>query len=466
MTEYDLLVIGGGPGGLGAAIEAASLGGRVAVAESGPLGGACLNWGCIPTKALIHAAKVTQTIRTAGHFGIDIGTPRPEWPAVVSRIRHVVADLQHEPAELARLGITRLAGTARFGSDKQVLVRTADGEQTVTAAAVIIATGARPIVPRIPGLTACQPIHAWQLLQLNRAPARLAIIGGGPEGVEFAQACQRLGITVTLVEQTSRLCGREEGEFSQELAERLMDEGVDVRLGSTVHRAEATLTGKALYLDSEARHPVEVDLILLAAGSRPNTADLDLGRAGIAHTASGITVDAQLRTSVPHVYAIGDVIGPPMLAHKADYDGIVAARNAVGHAQMRANHKLVPRVTFSDPELASVGLTEAEASSRGYGVAVGRCRFADIGKAQAIGETLGGVKIVVDAATRHILGVHIFGAQADVLINEAVLAMRYCRSVGALSEVATMHASPTLSQALTRAADDVDDVDTIVGYAA
>ncbi|MBC7545910.1 MAG: NAD(P)/FAD-dependent oxidoreductase, partial [Candidatus Sericytochromatia bacterium] len=218
--------------------------------------------------------------------------------------------------------------------------------------------------------------------------------------------------------------------------------------------------------EADARHPLEVDLILLAVGSRPNMGDLALDRAGIAHTSTGITVDAELRTSLSHVFAIGDVIGPPMLAHKADYDGVIAARNAVGHAHLRANHRLIPRVTFSDPELASVGITEADAVSRGYQVAIGHCRFADLGMARAIGKTLGGVKIVVDAATRHMLGIHILGASADVLINEAALAMRYCRSVGALSEVATIHASPTLSQALTRAADDIDEVDTILDRAA
>ncbi|MBC7544288.1 MAG: FAD-dependent oxidoreductase, partial [Candidatus Sericytochromatia bacterium] len=249
MAEYDLLVIGGGPGGLGAATEAAGLGARVAVVEPGALGGACLNWGCIPSKALIHAAKVAHTIRTAGHVGIEIGTPRPEWPAIVARIRRVVADLQHDNDELAQKGITRLTGRARFASPTQIAIKGPDGEATLQPKAVIIATGARPIVPRISGLAACQPLQAWQLLELDRAPARLAIIGGGPEGVEFAQACQRLGMTVTLIEQASRLCSQEEPEFSLELAERLMDEGVDVRLGSSVHRAEMTATGKHLYLE-------------------------------------------------------------------------------------------------------------------------------------------------------------------------------------------------------------------------
>jgi pyruvate/2-oxoglutarate dehydrogenase complex dihydrolipoamide dehydrogenase (E3) component len=322
---------------------------------------------------------------------------------------------------------------------------------------VIIATGARPLVPAIPGLAAAHPLHAWQIFDLPKAPARLAILGGGPEGVEFAQALQRLGVTVTLIERASRLVSKEEAEFSLELAERLSDEGVDVRLGSTLHHVETDDGAIQIYLESEARHPLEVDAILLCAGSKPAISDMGLERVGVRHDATGITVDAFLHTSAPRVWAIGDAIGGPMLAHKADYDGIIAARNAIGHATVRASHKVIPRVTFSDPELASVGLTEAEARSHGFRVAVGRCRFTEIGKAHAIGETGGGVKLVVDAETRHILGVHILAPEANLMINEAALAMRYCRSVGALSEVATIHASPSLSQALSRAADLVDD---------
>jgi dihydrolipoamide dehydrogenase len=260
-----------------------------------------------------------------------------------------------------------------------------------------------------------------------------------------------------LIERASRLVAREEAEFAIELAERLMDEGVDVRLGSTLHHVETANGVKHLYLEAEARHPLEVDAILLCAGVKPNLADLGLDRAGVSYDATGIAVDAFLRSSSPRVWAVGDVTGSPMLAHKADYDGVIAARNAVGHATVRAIHKVVPRVTFSDPELAGVGMTEADAVSRGFQVAIGRCRFSDIGKAHAIGETAGGVKLVVDGATRHILGVHIFGPDANLMINEAALAMRYCRSVGALSEVATIHAGPSLSQALSKAADHVDE---------
>jgi dihydrolipoamide dehydrogenase len=457
MAEYDLLVIGGGPGGLAAAFEGVALGAKVAVAEAGRLGGTCLNWGCIPTKALVQAGKVAHTIRTADQFGIEVGTPRPEWGPVLQRIRRVVADLQHTEAEVSQHDFDVVKGRARFVDPERVRVMGDGLDETVRAKAVIIATGARPLKPAVPGLAEAEPLHAWQIFDLPRAPARLAILGGGPEGVEFAQALQRLGVTVTLIEQSSRLVPREEAEFAIELAERLTDEGVDVRLGSTLHHVETQGGVKQIYLEAEARHPLEVDAILLCIGARPNLSDLGLDRAGVTYDATGIAVDAFLRTSSPHVWAVGDVIGAPMLAHKADYDGVIAARNAVGHASVRASHKLVPRVTFSDPELAGVGLTEAEAVSRGYEVAIGRCRFADIGKAHAIGETGGGVKLVVDAATRHILGVHILGPEANLMINEAALAMRYCRSVGALSEVATIHASPSLSQALSRAADNVDE---------
>lgn len=463
MAQYDLLVIGGGPGGLTAALEAGAQGARVALAEPGPLGGACLNWGCIPSKTLIQAGKVARWIDRAADVGITVYHAHTDWSAVLKRVRRVIAELQHEPGSLAQMGIDHLQGRARFVGTRRVRI-TGESTTDVQARSIIIATGARPITPKIPGLADSMPLHAWQLWDHDKPLGRLAVLGGGPEGVEFAQACQRLGANVTLIERQSRLLHREEPELSNELCQCLSREGVDVRLGSEVQRVEVADGSKRLFMDG-SRLPLEVDTILLCIGARPALQDLGLDDAGIAYSETGITVDPHLRTSQPHIWAVGDVTGAPMLAHKAEYDGLVAARNALGHDSVRANHRLVPRVAFSDPELASVGLLEHEAAARGYQVAVGRYRFADLGKAHAIGQTAGQVKIVVDAQTRHILGVHILGADAGTLINEAALAMRYGRTVGCLTEIATIHASPTLSQALSRAAENVGSEDRGEGSA-
>lgn len=447
----DIAVIGGGPGGYIAALRAAQLGANVALIERQYLGGVCLNEGCIPTKALLRSAEVYEVIRRAGEFGVRVGEPQVDWPAMQARKEGIVRQLVSGVGVLLKkAGVTVLQGHGRFTSPRSVIVE-GIGE-TVEADKFIIATGSRSATLPVPGLDSPAILDSTAALHLAELPRSMIVIGGGAIGVEFASLFNSLGLDVTLVEMLPRLLP-------------LMDAGLGDALARSLKRRKIkVLTGTRLKQVREASEQLEVEVegrsgpqtlqgekMILAVGRRPNVEDIGLEEAGVRFSSKGIPVDERMCTNVPHIYAIGDVVGGLMLAHWASHMGIVAAENALG-GQVKLNDRVVPKCVFSSPEVASVGLSEEEARDKGYDVRVGLFPFLANGKALAQGETEGSVKIVAEGKYGEILGLHIIGPHASDLILSGGLALTLEATLDEFK--ATIAPHPTLSEAITEAALD------------
>ncbi len=422
---YDLVVIGGGSGGLTASIMAGRLGAKVLLVDRERLGGDCLHHGCVPSKALIASARRAHAVRTAGGFGLEVEAPRVDFRAVMARMRGIREDIgtHDSPEAVAEHGVEVAFGGARFLGPHRLRV----GEREVQAKRVIIATGAGP--RRIPLSHPAPIIDYTQLFDLEALPERLLVVGGGPIGCELGQAMGRLGARVTLLQRGPRLLPRAHPEASWLVQAALEDEGVEVHTGNP---------DAAGY---------QADLVLLAVGRRAHFEGLGLEDAGVAHTERGITVDEALRTSQSHIYAVGDCNGGPQFTHWAEHEARVATRNALfrGRAQRRAP---LPAVTFTDPEVASVGPLLDDA---GPGAEAHRVPMDKVDRAVCDGRSEGFLEVVVDAKGRAI-GAHAVGHGAGELLPEWVLAIRQrlrLRDVGA-----AIHAYPTLTRANRRAADE------------
>ncbi len=451
--DYDLGILGGGAAGLTAAIGAARLGAAaVLVEKSAALGGDCLHTGCVPSKTLIRAAEVWSLARRAREFGLpEVALPRVRLAAVMDRVRSVIAavECRDSPETLRRLGVAVRFGAPRFVDARAVSV---DGAR-LTARAWIVATGSRPALPPVAGLTDVPFVTSDTVFSLAELPGRLLVLGGGPAGVEFAQAFGRLGSRVTLVEYEDQLLGAEDADVAGIVRGRLEAEGVTVlvgteavgafRSGSAVRLRVAPSRGKG-----EPR-TIEGDVLLVAAGRRPNVEGLDLGAAGVAFSARGIPADARMRTNVPHIYACGDVNGVLPFSHVAAYEAGVALVNAVLRIPRRANYAKVPWVTYTDPEVASVGLNEKQAQAAGAAYRVVAASFGEVDRALAEGETGGTIKVLV-APSGRLLGCQIAGARAGELIHEWVPAVGKRTRLSALA--AAVHAYPTLSEISKKAA--------------
>jgi dihydrolipoamide dehydrogenase len=456
-TSYDLVIIGGGPAGYVGAVRAAQLGLRTAVVERAKVGGICLHWGCIPTKALLHAAELVEHLRGAAALGVDAGPVTINFIKMQERKAAVVEGLHKGTQFLLRKNkVDVFNGTARFAGPTQVRVALADGsETTLEAAHTMIATGSAP--RSIPGVTidnATRVIDSTGVLALEHVPASLAILGAGAVGVEFASLFRALGTEVTVIELLPALVPLEDPEIGKALERVFSRKGIKVHTGATAKSVAIRADGVDVTVEKAgATSTVSAEYLLVAVGRAPLIDALGLDAAGVQVERGAVKVDPHFRTSTPHIYAVGDVIGGPYrLAHVASDEAVHAVETIAGQAPVPIDYNAVPRPTFSIPQVATMGLSEPQAQEQGHQVKVGRFQFAANSKAAIAGERDGFVKVVTDASTGELLGIHMIGPSVTELLAEGVAA-RYLE--GTVHELgAAVHAHPTLAEALKEAALD------------
>ena len=448
----DLIIIGAGPGGYPTAVAAALAGLQVTLIESKHLGGTCLGEGCIPTKTLCRSAEVADTLRDSQTYGITLpeGTmPQVNLPAVIERKDQVIATLRQGIKSLMRTpGITLLEGTARFVDDHTLSVSTAEGEQTLTAPHIIIATGSESRSLPIPGAQLPQVVDSTALLACTDMPRHLCVIGGGVIGLEFASIFRSFGAEVTVVEYAPEVLPRFDKDMAKRLRTSLKRRGITFHVGAAVTAIEATADGQTQvkFTRKGKEEAIVADRVLMAVGRGPRLEGLNLSAAGIAHTPRGIEVDEWMQTSVAGVYAIGDCNGRCQLAHAATYQGKQALRHLLGQTERPIRLDIVPSAVFTVPELATVGLTEEECQAQGIAYTVRKANYLSNGKAQSAATTEGLVKQLYDSTTGRLLGAHILGAHAADLIHECTLQLTTQTSATALADM--IHAHPTLSELL------------------
>jgi len=441
MSEHnvDVLVIGGGPGGYTAAIRASQLGLSVGLVERAELGGVCLNWGCIPTKSLLHTADVMREAKTASELGLEISEPKFNLEKVVKRSRDVAAQLSGGVTHLMRKNkIAVFVGDAMFQDKNTVMV----GDDTIIADNIIVATGAR--ARNLPHIEADGNLiwDARSAMTPTFMPKELLIIGAGAIGVEFASFYNTLGAKVTLVEVMDQILPAEDSEIAELAKQSFINQGMEVLTGTGVD--EVKVTGKALtaLIDGKNRN---FDAAILSVGVSGNIENLGLEAIGVEVDRGFITVDEYQQTSVDGVYAIGDVAGVPCLAHKASHEGIIAVEGIVGEMPNPLNKERIPGCTFSHPQIASIGLSEVQASERGE-IKVGRFPLFANGKAVAVNDTEGLVKTIFDASTGALLGAHMIGPGVTEMIQGFAVAIGLESTEAELMETIFPH--PTLSEAM------------------
>jgi pyruvate/2-oxoglutarate dehydrogenase complex dihydrolipoamide dehydrogenase (E3) component len=449
--DYDIVSVGGGAAGLVTAAGAAALGARVALVERERLGGECLWSGCVPSKALLTAARSAAMARSARRFGVAAVDVSVAFEDVMEWLRSTQqAIAPHDsPDRFRALGVDVFEATARFTDEGVLDVAGAP----LRARHVVIATGSRPVLPPIAGLHDV-PYHTNEtIFSLERLPARLLVIGAGAVGLELAQAFARLGSRVTIIEAAEHMLPREEPELAAALGTALRADGVAIRLATTVRNAEYAEDGIALHVaDAGGRHDLlHGDALLVAAGRRANLAHLAAAAGGVAADDEGVRVDATLHTTARRTWAAGDVVaGAPRFTHVADYHARLVLRNAFFPWSRRVDYAAIPWVTYTDPELAHLGLTEREARGRHGRVEVVAREFAGLDRAVVSGATTGVLKVIADRRGR-ILGAHALGAEAGSIIGEIGLAMK--NGVRLPAVAATVHAYPTWGEAFRQAAD-------------
>ncbi len=449
--EADIAVIGAGIGGYVAALRARQLGASVALVERDRIGGVCLNWGCIPTKTLLRSAEVLHLAQEAAGYGVVVGEVSLDWSGAQKRKAQVVRRLTGGVKSLLeKAGVDVIAGTARFASPTKVEVATGDDTIRVEAKQFVVATGSRPADLPIPGLSGAGVLRSDDVVELSDIPKSVLIIGGGPIGVEFATLLRACGAQVTVVEILPRLLPLLDADLGAQVERGLKRMKVELYTGSKVAEVEARGDEQFVVIETASgKVNVRTDKVVLAAGRRPNVEDVGLNAAGVAVNKGGVEVDDRMRTSVPHIFAVGDVTGGLLLAHVASEEGVVAVENALGHERVM-RYGAVPSCVFSWPEVATVGLSEEQANERGFRVRVGRFPFRANGKALALGDYEGLVKVVAEEEYGQVLGVHIVGPHASDLIQEATMALTLEATLDEFE--ATIHPHPTLTEALAEAA--------------
>ncbi|HOT97234.1 MAG TPA: dihydrolipoyl dehydrogenase [bacterium] len=456
MEKFDLVVIGSGPGGYVAAIRAAQLGLKTAVVEKAELGGICLNWGCIPTKALLHSATLLNHIRHAADFGILAADPEVDFSRVIKHSRSVASRLSKGIEFLFRKNkIAVLAGTALITAPGKIKVTAADqSEQTIETKDMIIATGAR--ARAIPGVTfdGEQIISSREAMVLDKLPTSLIIIGAGAIGVEFAYFFATLGTKVTLVEMLPHILPIEDAEAVEVVAKAFKKMGITILTGTRVEQVEKGGASVRIHTSGGAGNQIlEGEKALVAIGVQGNVENLGLEALGVKIDRGHIVVDKKnYRTHVNGIYAIGDVIGPPWLAHVASAEGIAAAEGIAGHPVTPVDYENIPGCTYCQPQVASVGLTEEKAREQGLDIKIGRFPIRANGKSMAMGETEGFAKLIFDARYGELIGAHLVGAEATELLAELNLGKTLETTADEIMH--TMHAHPTISEIIKEAAED------------
>lgn len=467
-NQFDVAVIGGGPGGYVAAIRAAQLGLDTVCIERESLGGICLNWGCIPTKALLRSAEVLELCHRAAEFGIKVDNVSFDFGAVIKRSRDIAAKISKGVEFLFRKNkITHIPGTARLvgaGQGAGQGVHTIDiqsgagGKRSITARHVIVATGAR--ARTLPGieLDGKRVIEYRRAMSMDKHPASMIIIGAGAIGVEFASFYRSLGTEVTIIEFLDHLVPNEDEEISTELERAFRKRGIKFHLGHKVTSAEVAESGVKVMVEpkeaGKGKGPMQLgaDVLLVAVGIMANVENLGLAELGVNLERGFIKVNDHMETEVPGVYAIGDVIGPPALAHVASAEGVYVAERIAGQNPLPVPYGTIPACTYCHPEIASVGLTEAQAKKQGIAVKVGKFPFRPLGKTMAAGEYPGLVKLLFAADNGALVGAHMIGPAVTDLIAEMTLAKT--TEVNAESLIYTVHAHPTFAEAIKEAAED------------
>jgi dihydrolipoamide dehydrogenase len=439
MGKRDLVIIGGGAGGLVVASVASQLGLKVTLIEKQEkLGGDCLHTGCVPSKTLIQAARVASLMRRAAEFGLDPVTPRMHMAKVNEHVQSVIDQIQphDDPERFRAYGCEVIFGHAEFIDAHTVRVN----DRQICGRRFLVATGSRPFVPPIGGLEEAGYLTNEDMFSLPELPQRLVVLGGGPIGLEMAQAFARLGTKVSVVERLPHLLPQEDMEIADQLQERLIAEGIEVHVSTSAERV--TRQDNIRRVECSGGVSLEAEQVLVAVGRRPGVDNLGLATAGVEFDARGIKVDKRMRTSQKHIYACGDVCGPYPFTHMAEYQAGIVISNAVFRFPKKVDYRVVPWVTYTDPELARVGLTEQQAREQGIEATILRFPFKDIDRALAEVEPYGLTKFVVHKGK--ILGASILGPHAGELVHEIVLAMKTGASIGDIS--ATIHAYPTLAQ--------------------
>ena len=458
---YDLTIIGGGSAGLVLAVAGAKLGKKTALVEKHRIGGDCLWTGCVPSKALLKAAKVANYIRNAEKYGITTTETTPDWQKVIEYVRsaqHVIEEEHDNPERFREMGVDVIFGDGHFESRDTFVVKDSENDQTRTLKSkkFVISTGSRPLAPPIPGLESCDYLDSENVWELEELPQRLLVIGAGPIGIELGQAFHRLGTEVTIVQRSERILSKEDTDVSEKMLNYFTSEGIEIRLNTNItkvekHQDSINVTFSGLQDTPTNDYQEEIfDKILIAAGRAPNIEGLGLDKIGVEVGKSGIVVNGQLQTHVKNIYAAGDVIGHYLFTHVAAFQAQLLVRNFLLPFSKKIDYSVVPWTTFCDPEVARCGLTEAEAREKYGDVDVFTLDQADVDRAVAEGETHGFSKVIASKWRGKILGVHLVGANAGEVIHEYVLAMQQGIPLRKLSGM--IHVYPTYSTSVWRVA--------------
>ncbi len=456
---YDVVVIGAGPAGYVAAIRASQLGQKTAIVDKEWLGGVCLNVGCIPSKALLKNAEIAHILRErAKEFGFSFDNLKLDYSVAVKRSRQV-ADVQTKGLGflMKKNNITVHMGAARFKSKDTLAVTAKDGKVSeLKAKNIIVATGAQSAVPPAWKVDGKKILTYWEAILQEKLPKSVIVIGSGAIGVEFSTVWNGYGAEVTIVEMLPRIVPLEDEEVSAELGKAFQKQGIKVLVGHKVESVETTKTGVKVTVSAEGKTTaLEAEQVLVATGFRPNSKDLGLEDVGVKISERGfIEIDDRMSTNVPGIWAIGDVTGKLMLAHVGSTMGMVCAENIAGVETQTLDYVMMPRATYSYPQVASFGWTEAQAKEKGYQVKVGRFPFQPNGKARGMGDYAGWVKLIIDEKYGEILGAHMIGPEVTELLPELTLA--HAMELTAAEIGRNVHAHPTLSEVLMEAAHMVE----------
>lgn len=447
--DYDILILGSGPGGYVAAIRAAQLGAKVGMIEERELGGVCLNRGCIPTKALVESARMYSATKRGAEYGFACGESKPDFARVMKRKEEVCDRLRKGVEMLMKKNkVEVISGRGKLLDKHTIEVAGAGGARKATAENIILATGSEPL--RLPGFPfdGKTVLTSDDALKLEKLPASMLIVGGGYIGVEWASIFQQLGCQVTIVEMMDQLLPRSDSDLAKELFRLFKKSKIEVFTGTRVEKTTIAAGGVKCKLSNGQE--LQVDTVLVSVGRSINSKGIGLEDVGVKTERGAVVIDEQCKSSVPNIYAIGDITGKLMLAHVASRQGIVAVESIMGH-RTKMDYRVVPACIFTEYEIASVGKSNVECKEAGLQVKEARFPFSALGKAQATGETFGWAKIIADAKTGEVLGVHIIGSHASALIAEAALAMSLEATVESIAR--TIHAHPTLPEAISECAE-------------